>query len=112
MHVLVAGAGVAGPVVAYWLNRYGFRGTVVERAPGVREAARADRPAEADGRGVAPVTSRSCATTSPSFCTERAATTWSTSSTSAARWPAPGGRPTLHDTVVVEDHPAVVERGG
>ena len=23
-----------------------------------------------------------------------------------------GSRPTLHDTVVVEDHPAVVERGG
>jgi Phosphoenolpyruvate synthase/pyruvate phosphate dikinase len=31
--VLVCGAGVAGPVVAWWLHRYGFRVTVVERTP-------------------------------------------------------------------------------
>jgi 2-polyprenyl-6-methoxyphenol hydroxylase-like FAD-dependent oxidoreductase len=34
--VLISGAGVAGPVVAYWLKRYGFRPTVVERAPALR----------------------------------------------------------------------------
>ncbi|MFP5347777.1 MAG: FAD-dependent monooxygenase [Actinomycetes bacterium] len=34
--VLVSGAGVAGPVVAYWLHRFGFRPTVVERAAGLR----------------------------------------------------------------------------
>ena len=34
--VLVSGASVAGPTVAYWLNRYGFRVTVVERTPELR----------------------------------------------------------------------------
>ncbi|MGB0970243.1 MAG: FAD-dependent monooxygenase [Mycobacterium sp.] len=38
MKVLVSGASVAGPVVAYWLNRYGFEVTVVERAPTLRKA--------------------------------------------------------------------------
>ncbi|MFI6149660.1 FAD-dependent oxidoreductase [Streptomyces sp. NPDC051109] len=33
MRILVSGAGVTGPVVAYWLTRHGFRVTVVERAP-------------------------------------------------------------------------------
>jgi 2-polyprenyl-6-methoxyphenol hydroxylase-like FAD-dependent oxidoreductase len=33
--VLVSGAGVAGPVVAYWLRRRGFRTTIVERRPAV-----------------------------------------------------------------------------
>jgi 2-polyprenyl-6-methoxyphenol hydroxylase-like FAD-dependent oxidoreductase len=32
-HVLVSGAGVAGPALAFWLRRYGFDVTVVERAP-------------------------------------------------------------------------------
>ncbi|MZD10448.1 FAD-dependent oxidoreductase [Streptomyces sp. SID5785] len=36
MRVLVSGAGVAGPVLAYWLTRHGFAVTVVERAPAVR----------------------------------------------------------------------------
>ncbi|HEY8979513.1 MAG TPA: FAD-dependent oxidoreductase [Streptomyces sp.] len=36
MRVLVSGAGVAGPVLAYWLTRHGFRVTVVERAPAPR----------------------------------------------------------------------------
>jgi 2-polyprenyl-6-methoxyphenol hydroxylase-like FAD-dependent oxidoreductase len=31
--VLVAGAGIAGCAVAYWLREHGFRPTVVERAP-------------------------------------------------------------------------------
>jgi 2-polyprenyl-6-methoxyphenol hydroxylase-like FAD-dependent oxidoreductase len=36
--ILVSGAGVAGPVLAYWLKRYGFDPTVVERAPEIRKA--------------------------------------------------------------------------
>lgn len=31
--VLISGASVAGPVLAWWLHRYGFRPTVVERTP-------------------------------------------------------------------------------
>lgn len=34
--VLVSGASIAGPVLAYWLDRYGFDVTVVERAPALR----------------------------------------------------------------------------
>jgi 2-polyprenyl-6-methoxyphenol hydroxylase-like FAD-dependent oxidoreductase len=34
--VLVSGAGVAGPVLAYWLRRFGFRPTVIERTAEVR----------------------------------------------------------------------------
>ncbi|MEU4442207.1 FAD-dependent monooxygenase [Actinosynnema sp. NPDC050801] len=34
--VLVSGAGVAGPAVAYWLARHGFESTVVEIAPALR----------------------------------------------------------------------------
>jgi 2-polyprenyl-6-methoxyphenol hydroxylase-like FAD-dependent oxidoreductase len=34
--VLVSGASIAGPAVAYWLHRYGYAVTVVEKAPGVR----------------------------------------------------------------------------
>jgi 2-polyprenyl-6-methoxyphenol hydroxylase-like FAD-dependent oxidoreductase len=33
---LISGASIAGPTLAYWLNRYGYDVTVVERAPGVR----------------------------------------------------------------------------
>jgi 2-polyprenyl-6-methoxyphenol hydroxylase-like FAD-dependent oxidoreductase len=36
--VLISGAGVAGPTLAYWLARHGFRPTVVERAPGLRSS--------------------------------------------------------------------------
>ncbi|MFB6616686.1 FAD-dependent monooxygenase [Streptomyces sp. NPDC056367] len=36
--VLISGAGVAGPVLAYSLARHGFRPTVVELAPGVRSS--------------------------------------------------------------------------
>ncbi len=35
-HVLISGASVAGPALAYWLHRHGMRATVVERAPAVR----------------------------------------------------------------------------
>ncbi|MFC9237226.1 FAD-dependent monooxygenase [Streptomyces decoyicus] len=34
--VLVSGASVAGPALAYWLGRYGFRPTVIEVAPALR----------------------------------------------------------------------------
>lgn len=34
--VLISGAGIAGPALAYWLRAAGFRVTVVERAPGPR----------------------------------------------------------------------------
>lgn len=34
--VLVSGAGIAGTALAYWLERHGFRVTVVERAPALR----------------------------------------------------------------------------
>src|ERR1700728_405010 len=34
--VLISGAGIAGPALAYWLSEYGFHPTVVERAPAPR----------------------------------------------------------------------------
>ncbi|TMR88636.1 FAD-dependent monooxygenase [Nonomuraea basaltis] len=37
MRILISGASVAGPALAYWLNRYGFEVTVVERAPSLRK---------------------------------------------------------------------------
>jgi 2-polyprenyl-6-methoxyphenol hydroxylase-like FAD-dependent oxidoreductase len=36
MKVLISGAGIAGPTLAYWLLRYGFEPTIVERAPSLR----------------------------------------------------------------------------
>ncbi|MPY64536.1 FAD-dependent monooxygenase [Streptomyces spongiae] len=39
--VLISGGGIAGPVLAYWLHRHGFRTTVVERAPGPRPGGQA-----------------------------------------------------------------------
>lgn len=36
--VLISGAGVAGPTLAYWLARQGYRPTVVERAQGLRSS--------------------------------------------------------------------------
>ncbi len=35
--ILISGASIAGPALAYWLRRYGFNPTVVERAPALRE---------------------------------------------------------------------------
>ncbi|MFC4375694.1 FAD-dependent monooxygenase [Nocardia halotolerans] len=35
--VLVSGASIAGPAVAYWLHKYGFEVTVVEKSAGVRD---------------------------------------------------------------------------
>lgn len=37
MRVLISGASIAGPVLAYWLARRGFEVTVVERAPALRK---------------------------------------------------------------------------
>lgn len=34
--ILISGASIAGPTLAYWLARYGFEPTVVERAPRLR----------------------------------------------------------------------------
>lgn len=39
--VLISGASVAGPALAYWLNRYGFQVTVVEKAPKLRPGGQA-----------------------------------------------------------------------
>jgi 2-polyprenyl-6-methoxyphenol hydroxylase-like FAD-dependent oxidoreductase len=39
--VLISGASIAGPALAYWLDRYGFRVTVVEKAPAPRPGGQA-----------------------------------------------------------------------
>jgi 2-polyprenyl-6-methoxyphenol hydroxylase-like FAD-dependent oxidoreductase len=39
--VLISGGSIAGPTLAYWLHRHGFRPTVVERAPGLRPGGQA-----------------------------------------------------------------------
>ncbi|WP_033441529.1 FAD-dependent monooxygenase [Saccharothrix sp. NRRL B-16314] len=49
--VLVSGASVAGPAVAYWLARHGFEPTVVEIAPALRRGG-----AAVDFRGAAHMT--------------------------------------------------------
>jgi 2-polyprenyl-6-methoxyphenol hydroxylase-like FAD-dependent oxidoreductase len=36
MRVLILGAGIAGPTLAYWLLHYGFEPTIVEKAPRLR----------------------------------------------------------------------------
>lgn len=35
--VLISGASVAGPALAFWLNRFGIETTIVEKAPALRE---------------------------------------------------------------------------
>lgn len=39
MKVLIVGAGIAGPTLAYWLRRIGYEPTLVERAPKLGAAA-------------------------------------------------------------------------
>ncbi|KAA2243269.1 FAD-dependent oxidoreductase [Chitinophaga agrisoli] len=34
--VLISGASIAGPALAYWLQKYGYKVTIIERAPGIR----------------------------------------------------------------------------
>jgi 2-polyprenyl-6-methoxyphenol hydroxylase-like FAD-dependent oxidoreductase len=41
VNVLISGASVGGPALAYFLNRYGFNVTVVERAPHLRPGGQA-----------------------------------------------------------------------
>ena len=36
MNVLISGAGIAGPTLAFWLRKYGFSPTLVESAPALR----------------------------------------------------------------------------
>lgn len=36
MKILISGGGIGGPALAYWLARYGFTPTIVERAPKLR----------------------------------------------------------------------------
>jgi 2-polyprenyl-6-methoxyphenol hydroxylase-like FAD-dependent oxidoreductase len=38
MRILISGAGIAGPALAYWLAHYGFEPTIVEKAPKLRSA--------------------------------------------------------------------------
>lgn len=40
-NILISGASVAGPALAYWLRRYGFHPTIVERAPALRSGGQA-----------------------------------------------------------------------
>src|SRR5262245_62596523 len=35
--ILISGASIAGPALAFWLRRYGFNPTLVERAPAPRD---------------------------------------------------------------------------
>jgi 2-polyprenyl-6-methoxyphenol hydroxylase-like FAD-dependent oxidoreductase len=37
VRILVSGASIAGPVLAYWLSRHGYAVRVVERAPALRK---------------------------------------------------------------------------
>jgi 2-polyprenyl-6-methoxyphenol hydroxylase-like FAD-dependent oxidoreductase len=34
--VLISGAGIAGPAPAFWLNKNGYRATIVDLADGIR----------------------------------------------------------------------------
>jgi len=35
-NILISGAGIAGPTLAYWLHQYGFKSTIVELYPEIR----------------------------------------------------------------------------
>ncbi|KAM0133565.1 hypothetical protein ACHAO1_006223 [Botrytis cinerea] len=37
-HILISGASIAGPVLAYWLNRASITTTIIERSPALRSA--------------------------------------------------------------------------
>ena len=36
MKILISGAGIAGPSLAFWLREHAFQPTIVERAPRLR----------------------------------------------------------------------------
>ncbi len=38
MSVLISGAGIAGPTLAYWLSVHGLQPTLIERAPQLVQA--------------------------------------------------------------------------
>jgi 2-polyprenyl-6-methoxyphenol hydroxylase-like FAD-dependent oxidoreductase len=40
-NILISGASIAGPALAYWLRRYGFNPTIVEQAPAPRPGGQA-----------------------------------------------------------------------
>jgi 2-polyprenyl-6-methoxyphenol hydroxylase-like FAD-dependent oxidoreductase len=40
-NILISGASIAGPALAYWRNRTGFQTTVIERAPAPRPGGQA-----------------------------------------------------------------------
>ncbi|NUS42263.1 MAG: FAD-dependent oxidoreductase [Mycobacteriaceae bacterium] len=40
-NILISGAGIAGPALAFWLKRYGFTPTIVEKAPALRDGGQA-----------------------------------------------------------------------
>jgi 2-polyprenyl-6-methoxyphenol hydroxylase-like FAD-dependent oxidoreductase len=46
--ILISGGSIAGPALAHWLHRFGFRVTIVERSPGLRPGGQA-----VDIRGIA-----------------------------------------------------------
>lgn len=63
--ILISGASIAGPVLAYWLCRRGFRPTIVERAPLLRDGGapvdlRGTALAVADRMGVLPRVRQAC----------------------------------------------------
>lgn len=41
LNVLISGASIAGPALAYWLNQYGFKTTIIEKSPTLREGGHA-----------------------------------------------------------------------
>jgi 2-polyprenyl-6-methoxyphenol hydroxylase-like FAD-dependent oxidoreductase len=41
LRVLISGASIVGPALAFWLSRYGCQVTVVERAPALRPGGQA-----------------------------------------------------------------------
>jgi 2-polyprenyl-6-methoxyphenol hydroxylase-like FAD-dependent oxidoreductase len=47
MRVLISGAGIAGPTLAYWLAHHGMTPTLVEKAPKLRTGFPADAFARA-----------------------------------------------------------------
>jgi 2-polyprenyl-6-methoxyphenol hydroxylase-like FAD-dependent oxidoreductase len=55
--VLISGAGIAGPALAFWLTRSGFRVVVVELADGIRPSAAMATSARAvaDSKSVATI---------------------------------------------------------
>ncbi|MEV6773486.1 FAD-dependent monooxygenase [Nocardia sp. NPDC051030] len=40
-NILISGASIAGPALAFWLKRYGFNPTIVEKSPSLREGGQA-----------------------------------------------------------------------